>query len=374
MHNTGIALISCISPSSTGADISKWGPRVRRFPRGSRKVLKILTAASLLLPTALLAEPSSDASYKGAFSFVFENDVFAGNDNNYSNGASFQYTSARIRDLKQNGFVAKTARAFSFLPAVGNSEYNTYVTYRLAQEMYTPPDITLPAPQPGDQPYAGVLMADLTLYAKSPKSLHTYILAVGVVGPASGAEPTQKFVHELIGSAEPMGWDTQLSNELLLNVGYAYDRRLLRNAAPKSAGYDLTGAMGATLGNYATGASADVSFRVGYDLPDTYGTHSIRGGGGGGPSLAPPPEKWRLYGSLGLGVSAIGRFLPTDGNTFKDSLSGDRDDFYTNASIGITAAYKKLFFEYSYSRILGGKQRPGDTTDDFGTLTFTWYH
>jgi hypothetical protein len=40
-----------------------------------------------------------------------------------------------------------------------------------------------------------------------------------VVGPASQAEKTQKDFHNLIGGDEPMGWDTQLPNEPVINIG-----------------------------------------------------------------------------------------------------------------------------------------------------------
>jgi hypothetical protein len=38
-------------------------------------------------------------------------------------------------------------------------------------------------------------------------------LTVGVVGPASFAEQTQKRIHEIVNADEPRGWNTQLKNE-----------------------------------------------------------------------------------------------------------------------------------------------------------------
>ena len=40
-----------------------------------------------------------------------------------------------------------------------------------------------------------------------------------------------------------------------------------------------------------------------------------------------PARKWRFYAHLGGQFFGIARFLPTDGNTFKDSPSVERDDF-----------------------------------------------
>ena len=45
-------------------------------------------------------------------------------------------------------------------------------------------------------------------------------LKLGVVGLASHAEDVQKEFHDMIGGDEPMGWDTQLPDEPVINVGY----------------------------------------------------------------------------------------------------------------------------------------------------------
>ena len=71
-----------------------------------------------------------------------------------------------------------------------------------------------------DQPYAGVLYVDSMLYARKDRWAHVWQLKLGVVGPASQAEDVQKDFHDLIGGDEPMGWDTQLPDEPVINVGY----------------------------------------------------------------------------------------------------------------------------------------------------------
>jgi lipid A 3-O-deacylase len=357
---------SCQSLDSRLASFSK-----QSVCQGSSIALLLVMLA--LAPAVSHGEAEESQTYKTAFSVVWENDLFSGNDNNYTNGISFNLTSAEVDGLGSKNFFAKTARAFSFLPTVGDAGYRNYVGFGLTQEMYTPPDITLPAPLPGEQPYAGVLMGDVTLFSKGPRSQHTFIFSAGMAGPASGAEQVQKLIHEITGSTEPMGWDTQLSNELLLNLGYAYDYRLLRKASPRRFGYDLSTGLGATLGNYITHAQGSAILRFGYDLPDTYNLPDLRVGSSKSVTLAPPPEKFRVYGTFGLTVAGVARFLPSDGNTFTDSLSGDRDDFYMNASAGITVAYKKIALLFSYNTILGDKQRPGDTTADYGSLSLLWF-
>jgi hypothetical protein len=51
-------------------------------------------------------------------------------------------------------------------------------------------------------------------------------LVAGVIGPASLAAPTQRFVHDLIHYQRPMGWDHQYRNDLLLNINMTAEKQL----------------------------------------------------------------------------------------------------------------------------------------------------
>jgi len=339
----------------------------------TRRQLCLFALFLAFVSTESTCDEATTQTYQGAFSFVFENDLFSGNDNNYTNGLSFNVTSAAVDTLGRKNFFVKTAKVFSFLPTVLDDRYQNFVGYRLTQEIYTPPDLSLPAPQPGEQPYAGVLLADVSLYSKTCRSQHTYIFAVGVVGPASGARETQELIHWWTESPEPKGWDTQLSNELLLNVGYLYDYRLFRQVKHGVNGFDISTGFGAGLGNYITNAQGSAIIRFGRDIPDTYGGFNIRTGSNTSVTLAPPPKKFRIYGSLGITIVAVAHFLPTDGNTFTDSYSGERDDFYASTAAGIVFAYQKFSLVFNYNRNFGATQRPGTTEKDYGSLSMMWF-
>ena len=159
-------------------------------------------------------------SNEGALTITLENDVFTGSDNNYTNGLGVSWVSADLKNYDEDRFVSKWGRFWSFLPFVGDEGYTTYASWTLAQEMHTPDDITIPDPPLDDEPYAGVLYVDSMLYAKKDRWAHVWQLKLGVVGPASQAENAQKDFHDLVGGDEPMGWDTQLPDEPVINVGY----------------------------------------------------------------------------------------------------------------------------------------------------------
>ena len=113
------------------------------------------------LPAAAAGE-----SGKSAMTFTIDNDFLTGSDNNYTNGFGLSYVSAEIDSYGEDSFLRKWSNVWSFLPFVGDEGYATYASWTLAQEMHTPDDIDDPDPPLDDQPYAGVLYIDSTMYAR----------------------------------------------------------------------------------------------------------------------------------------------------------------------------------------------------------------
>nr|WP_164735409.1 lipid A-modifier LpxR family protein [Pseudoflavitalea rhizosphaerae] len=51
----------------------------------------------------------------------------------------------------------------------------------------------------------------------------------GMLGEASGAREIQEFVHRLTGTQQPMGWENQLPNDILLNLELAVEKQVTGN-------------------------------------------------------------------------------------------------------------------------------------------------
>lgn len=215
--------------------------------------------------------------YQGVVSVVIENDFFTGSDNNYTNGIGFSWTSAEVKAYDSDSFVRQWTDFWSFLPVVGEEGSETYVSWTLGQEMHTPDDITDPNPPIDDQPYAGVLYLDSTLYTRRERWHHIWSLRLGVVGPSSGAESTQREFHKLIGADEPKGWDTQLPNEPIINVTYTVGY-LLSHGKLGSASWRLVPIGSASLGNYVTSIGGGAYTEIGWNLPRALGLSTLRSG------------------------------------------------------------------------------------------------
>ncbi len=313
-------------------------------------------------------------THEDALSILFGNDYFAGNDSRYTSGFGLAWTSADINAFGPSHPYAKIGNLLAFIPTVKNSTYKKYLQFTLGMEIYTAEDITMPDPPKNDHPYAGILYLDNSIISIGPGSSHQFNLRLGVVGPASGAEYVQTRFHEIIDSPAPRGWDTQLRNEPIVNLFYQYGRRLVRNAPLDHFGFDLTANGGGGLGNYYTGANIGLTARIGCNLPDTYSSMPILGEAASLAGLSPAGNNFRCYAFLEPRFFGVLRWLPTDGNTFVDSRSGDRDRWFSNLSLGLVLGYGKFALSCIYHNIVGAfcfKNTVSGNQDSYGTVILT---
>lgn len=314
--------------------------------------------------------PEGGLPSSGSLTFFLENDLFLRlGDDNYTAGNGVSWVSVDVATYGPTRFERRVANAASFLPRMGEERFRDFVSFTLGQEMYTPNDIESSVPPPDEQPYAGVLFVDTGVYAHGRVSMHGYTLRVGCVGPCSGAAEAQRRIHRITGSPMPQGWDYQLKNELLLNASYQYNRRVARRRHQ-----DLAVQAGGSLGNYYTGGNFGVVYRVGYHLPDTYSVASLRTGGASrfvGPGV--PSSGWRGHVFIGFQVFGIARFLPTDGNTFRDGPSVDRDNFVGNLATGFVIGHGRWGVSWTRHTLTGFNELSGSRSQDFGTITLSYH-
>ena len=337
------------------------------------KTSVLLAAVALLTFSVIDCAAQSTSPYRGALTVTVENDVATGSDNNYTNGIGLTWVSDAIDTYEERSIVRRWGEFWSFLPFVGNPGYRTYVSWTLAQEMHTPDDITVPNPPLDDQPYAGVLYLDSTIYAKKERWVHAWQLRVGVVGPASQADNVQNWFHEVIGSDKPMGWDTQLPNELVLNVGYTGTYLLAQGNLGKSAAWRVIPVASAALGNYFTGVGLGMYGEVGWNLVDALGGTGLRQGFNAASTVGVGPVNgWSVSLSGGVMGYGVVYYLPLDGTVFSDSRSVDSKPFVGMATLGFAVRHRGFTFflgrTYFTETFDTERRRP-----EFGTLSLSWY-
>ena len=300
---------------------------------------------------------------RGVFSASIENDLFAGEDNNYTNGVRFSWFSSEAGVPK---WLEQGTDQLPFFDRSGNTRYG----FSLGQSMFTPTDIERRSPDPRDRPYAGWTYGSVGLVSDRGDRMDSLQLQLGIVGPASLAGETQDFVHDLIGSPDPQGWDNQIDNEPGLALSWQRKWRFLYEDSPGGLGIDALPHVGATVGNVMTHASTGFTLRIGRDLGADYGAPLIQ------PSLPgsdffQPSQEWGWYLFAGVEGRAVGRNIFLDGNTFEDSASVDKYPLVGDLQLGLAFTYETV--RVGYTHVFRTKEFEGQRNpDSFGALTLSY--
>lgn len=296
-----------------------------------------------------------------------ENDLFAGTDQNYTNGVAFTAVSHDIAGtLKTECLptpVRLQAELIKFLnPSFWSDAENTAnaqnVVVKFGQSMFTPKDPARTDLILEDRPYAGLLYVGMSWNRRKlePQSnieiLDTREITFGVIGPMSLAEQAQNFVHDVIGAEKFRGWQHQLKNEPALQL--AIDRKFKNyqgsGAITPGFSVDSIRSFGLRLGNIETSASLGIEGRIGWNLPNDFGTYPIRPGAENRPPSASsihrnlsdvnfvnakPRAGVHLFGTVE--TKLVLHDFSLDGNLFQSSHKVSRRPWLTQLSVGVSA-------------------------------------
>jgi lipid A 3-O-deacylase len=348
-------------------------PGIRR----GRSALAFLLTGFCLLPLTAQAV-SEDASrirdcradevvrFRGGTARL-ENDLFTGTDQNYTNGVAFTLVShdipGRLRLECLPAPIRLHAQLIQFMNPgfwadADNSAAAQNVVVKFGQSMYTPKDYTRTGLIPDDRPYAGLLYMGLAWNRRKhePESnremLDTREITLGVIGPWSLAEQTQNLVHDARGIDRFQGWQHQLKNEPAFQLALDRKFREFRGAGAIIPGFsaDSIRSLGLRLGNIETSATWGIESRIGWNLPNDFGSYPIRPG-----AENRPPSAASIHGKSSDSVPAASRPRPgvhlfgvleakavaydfsLDGNLFRSSHSVSRRPWVAQAAVGVSA-------------------------------------
>lgn len=299
--------------------------------------------------TAPAEADTAAAPERGIFTFQYENDLLAGTDRYYTNGVRLSYTSPGLRQR-----IPWAADALEWLYPFDPGA-DAWLRVSLGQSMFTPGDIEVSELIVDDRPYAGWLYAgfalnvevDQELLSTRYDTLDTLEVELGVVGPASLAEETQKFVHEIIGSPEPKGWDNQLHNEPGLLI--VLERKLRTPSLTwGKLEADAIPFATASLGNIETSAGLGSILRVGQGLDVDFGPPMIRPNVTGRTYFERAHRRFNWYVFVGGEGRFVARDIFLDGNTFRDSHSVDKKHMVGTFQAGFAASYDNFRLTFSY--------------------------
>jgi len=290
------------------------------------------------------------------FTFYLENDVFSGTDREYTNGIKLTWISQDLRDYRADTRVPRWSYPIiEHLPFVNEPGFQRNISLSIGQNMYTPEDTAMREPIEDDRPYAGIAYLAVGFHSKNRRRMDTFEIDLGIVGPHSYAEKTQKIVHDWIGSARPQGWQHQLKDEPILNLFYERKWKLMKLDWGRGLACDLIPHVGCFLGNAITGANFGGQIRFGWNLPNDFGTFLIRPGSDTNapvdeqdPRFFPGFHRFGIHLLAGLDARAVARNIVLDGNTFQDSHSVEKRPFVANFIVGVGIIIHRIKISYSY--------------------------
>jgi lipid A 3-O-deacylase len=324
-----------------------------------RIIISAVCLASVSAPA--LAVPIREEDDKGIFNIVVENDTFAGADRDYTNGIRLSWLSSEENMPQWTRSVAHA------LPLA--SDGHKRISLAAGQSMFAPDDLKSQNVVTDQHPYGGWLYGSVGMVSDTGTTLDNVVLTLGMVGPSSYAEQSQKFVHHVVGAEQPQGWDNQIKNEPGVVLTYERKWRGMYEATPFGIGADITPHLGVNLGNVNTDASVGATFRLGYDLPADYGPPRIR------PSLPGsdffvPTKTFGGYLFTTLGERVVGRNIFLDGNSFRDSVSVDKEIFVSSAQVGAAMTYGQT--RLSYTQVFTSKEyETQKNASVFGAITLS---
>jgi lipid A 3-O-deacylase len=184
----------------------------------------------------------------------FDNDIFDNTDRYYTNGIRFDFISPVLR---------QSPLSYLMVPYWGKGM--NYYGVSICQNMYTPYTTKVGGIHEGDRPYAAYLFIGGFKISndRGRKFRQTTEIDLGVIGPSSYGDFVQKSFHNSVPTNnEPLGWENQVQNDLVLNYNLAFEKGIVSMRS-----LDLNIKATSALGTLYTNISGGFQFRAGIMNP-----------------------------------------------------------------------------------------------------------
>ena len=301
-----------------------------------------------LLLVCSAASADRDQRERWTLNAYVENDLFSETDQYYTSGIRFSWVSPDVNDYIESeelpNWVRSLNRRLTFFHQ-NHEGLKRNVVVSFGQQIYTPQDEFRTDLIEDDRPYAGWLYLGLGYQTRALDRLDTLELRFGMVGPSARGQEAQDFIHDLRGFTRFQGWDNQLRDEPGFIATWEHKRKLSWIQPGSRFGYDWIGHGGFALGNVQTHLNAGGEFRIGWGLPDDFGTSAIRPGGENStPDSAWDTRvftdhRWGLHAFVSFDVELVVRNIFLDGNSFRSSHSVPKESVVAEAALGFSYSY-----------------------------------
>jgi lipid A 3-O-deacylase len=214
-----------------------------------------------------------------------------------------------------------------------------------------------------DRPYAGYTYLGYSISRLKKLSIVSSLeFEVGLVGKATGLGQVQQWWHKQVGYEVPRGWDSQIANELIINMNYQFQKSI-----KLSEDFDLVSNTGLYIGTGSNKVSQDVTIRLIDFNPLTQSifSNSLLGYEG-------DMSKPEVFLFFGCGIDYVVSNIFLEGSFFNNNPSPftvDANSLLIRRNFGIMYAKKRGSFAFSVISL--GKEMEKGTKHSFVSLTFS---
>lgn len=156
----------------------------------------------------------SQKKYAKEFNFITDNDLYTSTsqDRYYSNGFFLNY---RYLTKNSNQKISKKI-----------------IQFQIGHHLYTPYVATVPTIAFHDRPFAGLLFGNYGIekFFKN-ETILKYNFSLGILGPNAFGRELQKFIHDIYGIKDAVGWEHQVRNAFALNGNITFVKSLIKDSS-----------------------------------------------------------------------------------------------------------------------------------------------
>lgn len=293
-----------------------------------------------------------------SYSFILENDIFAGTDRHYTNGTFYSSLEDDIR--------------VPWVLDISSLNKKSEV-FTVSQLMFTPKDIQESQKILTDSPYAGHIGLTWSLFQSSSNFFYNMGFSLGAVGPISLAKEAQRGVHKLKGVTIPEGWDNQLSNELTSGVLFQLGAKT-KTINIYGIEFDWITNIRFDMGNFYTGVAMGTIIRFGNYFADNFPTTG--GFVGGYESSMLNIKKVNYLGwsiSIGGYGNGVGNFYVID-EGIKQGYDVEKIEYIVGDFASLNLYYKKFELEILYKSAVVNEieLNPSSVMENRGAINIKW--
>ena len=295
----------------------------------------LLWSVAPVRATETPTEPPLDLRGSEIQMFI-ENDSFVSSDQYYTNGIKI---GGGIPADKISNLFTRPPNAL--LDAITDGASNHFGLF-IGQNLYTPRDITIAAPQPYDRPWAAWAYIGAVAQSVKEDRLHTVEVDVGFVGAPALGKQVHTFWHDYIVHApEPQGWSHQIRAEPGIMLTYVHKRRY-----GDSNGVQFVPHAGLRAGTIMTLARAGGIVRFGQNMTG-FGPDGIEPGGAMLKNTRRQHDEgrrqsWEWFAFAGVDGRLIAHNIFLDGSLFRAGPGIARNDAVYDITAGLSARIDKV--------------------------------